>query len=140
MMTVIRKTVLSRGVRCFCAATLAVAVLLAGTLQGHAALQAESSAQHAETVQADHHGGEPAAQHHTQDCHDPAKSSDAGTASKHGAMHGCCANACFPSVTTAEFQHTAGLTFSVEKLAPGSDQAAASGYLKGLFKPPRRHG
>ena len=140
MMMAIRNAVLKRGVQHLFVALLAVAVLAAGTEIGHAATQAGGQAHHAQAAAPDHHGDASADLAHQADCHGPAKTASSGKSPKSGAMHGCCASACFPSIPAQEFDHTVGLTFSVERLMPRSDQAIVANALHGLFRPPRRHG
>ena len=137
MMTVIRKLFLERSRRHFWAPLLVICVLFSGAAQTQANSHSGEDAHHLASVQ---HDGTPVAKNTHQDCHDLAKSTETNVPSKHSAMHSCCASACFPSFTTAEFLHAAGRAYSSEKLALKSDQAATSSFLKGLFKPPRRHG
>lgn len=79
---------------------------------------------------------EPAEEH----CDGPAHSAKADPASpqKHGAMHGCCASACFPSFTNPEITFVPVRSVVMERLTPRAHQAAASRTLGALFKPPRR--
>jgi len=139
MRLMIRRTVLARGVRRLCVALLAVAVLVAGSGAGHAAADAGGHGHLTHTAAPSHDGNQSVASHQHADHDKAAKGSDSGPSSKHGAMHGCCASACSPSFTTPESTHIVGLSFSVERLTPRTDQAAASSSLEGLFRPPRRH-
>jgi len=140
MMMAIRNAVLKRGVQHVFVVLLAIAVLAAGAGTGHAATQAGGQAHHAQAAAPDHRDDPSAEPAHQADCHGPAKTASSGKSPKNSTMHGCCASACFPSIPAQEFDHTAGLTFSVERLMPQSDQAIVVNALHGLFRPPRRHG
>ena len=140
MMMAIRNAVLKRGVQHVFVALLAIAVLAAGTGIGHAAMQAGGQAHHVQAADPDHHGDPTAESAHQADCHGPAKTASSDRSPKNSTMHGCCASACFPSIPVQEFDHTAGLTFSVERPMPRADQAIVVNALHGLFRPPKRHG
>ena len=124
--------------RRLCAALLAVAVLFTNIGMSHAAVAADHPAPAA--AHGGHHDGADKAMHHQKECDGPAHAADVDPASphKHGAMHGCCASACFPSFTNPEITFVPHRSVVMERLTPRAHQAAASRTLGALFKPPRR--
>jgi hypothetical protein len=106
----------------------------------HAAVVTDHSASAPAATHGGHHATADMAAHHQKECDGPAHAVDVDPASpqKHGAMHGCCANACFPSYTNPEITFVADRSVIMERLTPRAHQAAVSRSLDALFKPPRR--
>ena len=129
-----------RSLRRICAALLAVAVLFTSVGMGHAAMATDHPAPTPAAAHGGHHDGADKAMHHQKECDGPAHAADVDPASphKHGAMHGCCASACFPSFTNPEITFVPHRSVVMERLTPRAHQAAASRTLGALFKPPRR--
>ncbi|HAD86945.1 MAG TPA: hypothetical protein DCG48_06240 [Rhodospirillaceae bacterium] len=126
------------GMRRVCAALLAIAVLFTGVGMSHATMATDHSASVA--AHGGHHATTDMPAHHQKECDGPAHAVDVDPASpqKHGAMHGCCASACFPSFTNPEITFVPVRSVIMERLTPRADQAAASRSLDAMFKPPRR--